>query len=251
MGVRSYEVESDGKCCIGNWKHLKKAANDAKSSHRIEDYAAAYRDLPINKPYQEEPTQHKEPNVSSKTTAITKQQSLTDCQTQEHVPKTRSGRISVPPARFEDFVRFQLDMMDFDSDFALIFFPKFFVVARHIFWYSLCHKKGLDSCHDVILCTLVSYDYVQIEIFCTSQLHQGMAHTVREVVWAATSSPCSREWENHRASTCLSYPSVCHTELGPALRYPYLFNLHSFLCQHPSLSISQSHLSLHLTSHQL
>ena len=182
MGVRSYEVESDGKSGIGNWKHLKKAANDAKSSHGIEGYAAAYRDLPINKPHQEEPTQHKEPNVSSKTTAITKQQSLTDCQTQEHVPKTRSGRISVPPARFKDFVRFQLDMMDFDSDFALIFFPKFFVVARHIFWYSHCHKKGLDSCHDLILCTLVSYDYVQIEIFCMSQLHQGMAHTVREVV---------------------------------------------------------------------
>ena len=106
VGVRSYEVESDGKSCIGNWKQLKKAANDAKSSHGIEDYAAAYRDLPINKPHQEEPTQHKEPNASSKTTAITKQQSLTDCQTQEHVPKTRSGRNSVPPTRFKDFVRF-------------------------------------------------------------------------------------------------------------------------------------------------
>ena len=75
---------------------------------------------------------------------------------------------------------FILDMMDFNSDFALIFFPTFFVVARHIFWYS--HKRGLDSSHDLILCTLVSYDYVQIEIFCMSQLHQGMAHTVREVV---------------------------------------------------------------------
>ena len=72
------------------------------------------------------------------------------------------------------------DMMDFNSDFALIFFPNFFVVARHIFWYS--HKRGLDSSHDLILCTLVGYDYVQIEIFCMSQLHQGMAHTVREIV---------------------------------------------------------------------
>ena len=122
-GVSSYEVESDGKSCIGNWKHLKKAADDAKSSHGIDNYAAPYIDLPINEPHQEEPTKHKEPNVSSKTTAITKQQSLTDCQTKEHVPKTRSGRISVPPARFKDFVRFQLDMMDLDSDFALIFFP--------------------------------------------------------------------------------------------------------------------------------
>ena len=75
---------------------------------------------------------------------------------------------------------FILDMMDFNSDFALIFFPNFFVVARHIFWYS--HKRSLDSSHDLILCTLVSYDYVQIEIFCMSKLHQGMAHTVREVV---------------------------------------------------------------------
>lgn len=133
MGLRSYEVESDGKSCIGNWKHLKKAANDAKLSHGIKNYAAPYIDLPINKPHQEEPTQHKEPNASSKTTPITKQQSLTDCQTQEHVPKTRSGRISLPPARFKDFVTFQLDMMDFDSDFALILFPNFFVVARHIF----------------------------------------------------------------------------------------------------------------------
>ena len=53
---------------------------------------------------------------------------------------------------------FILDMMDFNSDFALIFFPNFFVVAHHIFWYSHCHKKGLDSSHDLILCTLVSYD---------------------------------------------------------------------------------------------
>ena len=140
MGVRSYEVESDGKSCIGNWKHLKKAANDAKSSHGIEDYAAAYRDLPINKPHQEEPTQHKEPNASSKTTAITKQQSLTDCQTQEHVPKTRSGRIS--SARFKDFVTFQLDMMDFDSDFALIFFPIFRGGPTYFLVFSLSQKKA-------------------------------------------------------------------------------------------------------------
>ena len=79
MGVRSYEVESDEKSCIGNWKHLKKAADDAKSSHGIENYAAPYIDLSINKPHQEEPTQNKELNASSKTTEITKQQSLTDC----------------------------------------------------------------------------------------------------------------------------------------------------------------------------
>ena len=75
----------------------------------------------------------------------------------------------------------------FYSDFALIFhfFCWFFRgVAPHIFWYSHCHKKGLDGCHDLILCTLVSYNYVHMEILCMSQLHHGMAHTVRGVGWS-------------------------------------------------------------------
>ena len=60
----------------------------------------------------------------------------------------------------------------------------FFVVAPYIFWYSHCHKKGLDGCHDLILCTLVSYNYVHMEIICMSRLHHGMAHTVRGVGWS-------------------------------------------------------------------
>ena len=104
--VRSYEVESDGKSYIRNRKHLKKAVDGAKSSHRMEDYPVSNTDLPVTKPHQEEPTQHKEPKASSERTTVTKQQSPNDFQTQERVTKTCSSRISVPPARFKDFVRF-------------------------------------------------------------------------------------------------------------------------------------------------
>ena len=101
---------------------------------------------------------------------------------------------------------FILDMMDFNSDSTF----DFFVVARHIFWYS--HKRGLDSSHDLILCTLVSYDYVQIEIFCMSQLHQGMAHCqgscLIELLLAVHAAVNGKT---------IGLPHVCHTHLHAIL----------------------------------
>ena len=92
-----------------------------------------------------------------------------------YVTKTRSGRISVPPASWT-----------FYSDFALIFhfFCWFFGGGPTYFLVFSLPQKGLDSCHDLILCTLVSYNYVHMEILCVSQLHHGMAHTVRGVGWS-------------------------------------------------------------------
>ena len=86
------------------------------------------------------------------------------------------------------------------------------MVAHHIFWHSHCHKKGLDSSHDLILCTLVSYDYVQIEIFCMSQLHQGMAHCqgscLIELLLAVHAAVNGKT---------IGLPHVCHTHLHAIL----------------------------------
>ena len=92
-------------------------------------------------------------------------------------------------------------------DFLLwffIFFADFFVVAPHIFWYSHCHKKGLDSCHDLILCTLVSYNWKSSA--CLNWITEWPTLSGELVDRATTSSPCTHEWEHHR--TC-----VYHTHL--------------------------------------
>lgn len=61
MGVRSYEVESDKKSFISNRKQLKKAVDEVKSSHEMEGHPVLDRDIPVNKPREEEHTQQKEP----------------------------------------------------------------------------------------------------------------------------------------------------------------------------------------------
>ena len=179
VGVRSYEVESDGKSCIRNRKNLEKAADDAKSSHGIENYAAPNIDLPINKPHVEEPTQHKETPKplqlpSSSPWLIVKLRSMyqrpTVAESQYHQRDSRT-------------------LLDFNLTWWTLtlilqwFFSPIFSRWPCIFLVFSLSQKGLDSCHDHILCTLVSYDYVHMEILCMSELRQGMAYTVRGVVW--------------------------------------------------------------------
>lgn len=138
--LRSFEGESDGKSYIHNRREISLIQNHYNYQAAVPNW------LPI----------------------------------QGHVTKTRSCRISVPPA-----------LWTFYSDFALIyhFFVDFFVVAPHIFWYSHRHKKGVDGCHDLILC-ITEWPTLSGEL----------------VDRATTSSPCTREWEHHR--TC-----VYHTHL--------------------------------------
>ena len=138
--LRSFEGESDGKSYIHNRREISLIQNHYNYQAAVPNW------LPI----------------------------------QGHVTKTRSCRISVPPA-----------LWTFYSDFALIyhFFCWFFRGGPTYFLVFSSPQKGVDGCHDLILC-ITEWPTLSGEL----------------VDRATTCSPCTREWEYHR--TC-----VYHTHL--------------------------------------
>ena len=106
VGIRSYEVEADGHTYIPNRRHLRKVSPPQSSEVKEQPVDRNTVNQP-NDSSHSEPMRVVETNDSvamERTVTATQSTATSETPTDEQVIKTRSGRVSLRPKRFQDFV---------------------------------------------------------------------------------------------------------------------------------------------------